>query len=288
MTTDRDPRTHLVLSWLREDLMENAERVLLLALDEVDATPQRRSWWAAWRTSSMNPLRLAIAAAALVVAVIAAYNQGPGNPTLAPTLRPTALLASPAPASTAIATANPMPPETNLSPGRYFTQVPGSEIRVEFTVGAGWTSSGGGVSTPDWYIDSANGSVSFWSVASVPADACEWIVPGPSTGPTVDDLVNAMEEQENSETTVPVDVTVGGYSGKRFAIAPAASVPCEELLWWWLRNDERGRGAAAGETTPDTVYAIDVAGERIVIVAYERGPHAIFADIIDSMAFVRP
>ena len=52
MTTERDPRTRTVLSWLREDQHENAERVLLRALDEVDTTPQRRSWWPAWRSLS--------------------------------------------------------------------------------------------------------------------------------------------------------------------------------------------------------------------------------------------
>ena len=44
MTTEHDPRTRIVLSWLREDAHENPEQMLLRALDEVDATPQRRSW----------------------------------------------------------------------------------------------------------------------------------------------------------------------------------------------------------------------------------------------------
>ena len=44
MTTESDPRTRVVLSWLREEGHENAERVLLRALDEADTTPQRRSW----------------------------------------------------------------------------------------------------------------------------------------------------------------------------------------------------------------------------------------------------
>ena len=44
MTIEHDPRTRIVLSWLREDAHENPEHMLLRALDEVDATPQRRSW----------------------------------------------------------------------------------------------------------------------------------------------------------------------------------------------------------------------------------------------------
>ena len=69
MTTERDPQTRLVMSWLREDAHENAERVLLLALDEVDTTPQRRSWWPAWRGFRMNKLMVAAAATPLVLAV---------------------------------------------------------------------------------------------------------------------------------------------------------------------------------------------------------------------------
>lgn len=72
MTTEHDSRTRIVLSWLREDAHENAERMLLRALDEVDTTPQRRSWWPAWRNFHMNKLATTATtlAAVLVVAVL--------------------------------------------------------------------------------------------------------------------------------------------------------------------------------------------------------------------------
>jgi hypothetical protein len=99
MTTERDPGTRIVLSWLREETHENAERVLLRALDEVDTTPQRRSWWPAWRTSPMNTYAKLIAAAAAVLVVAAVgYQFLPrsggigGQPTIAPSPSP-ALLA---------------------------------------------------------------------------------------------------------------------------------------------------------------------------------------------------
>lgn len=99
MTTDHDPRTRTVLSWLREDAHENAERVLLRALDEADMTPQRRSWWPAWRTDSMNTYAKLIAAAAAVLLVaVVGYQFLPGSggvgsqPTIAPSPSP-ALLA---------------------------------------------------------------------------------------------------------------------------------------------------------------------------------------------------
>ena len=95
MTTEHDPRTRIVLSWLREDAHENAERMLLRALDEVDTTPQRRSWWPAWRSNRMNSYaRLIAGAAAVLLVAVVGYqflprNGGAGSePTVAPSPSP--------------------------------------------------------------------------------------------------------------------------------------------------------------------------------------------------------
>jgi hypothetical protein len=97
MTTEHDPGTRIVLSWLREDAHENAEQMLLRALDEVDATPQRRSW-PAWRSNRMNTFaKLIVAAAAVLVVAFAGFQLLPrssgvgGEPTIAPSPSPSLL-----------------------------------------------------------------------------------------------------------------------------------------------------------------------------------------------------
>jgi hypothetical protein len=97
MTLERDPRTHIVLSWLREDAHENAERMLLRALDEVDTTPQRRSSGPARRSDRMNTYaKLIAAAAAVLVVAVVGYQflperSGVGAPTTTPSPSPTLL-----------------------------------------------------------------------------------------------------------------------------------------------------------------------------------------------------
>ncbi|HET9852545.1 MAG TPA: hypothetical protein VFP56_08585 [Candidatus Limnocylindrales bacterium] len=91
MTTERDSRTRVVLSWLREDAHENAERVLLSALDEVDLTQQRRPRWPVGRFDPMSSYaKLAAAAAAVLVVAVVGYQLLPGRtgPGAPPTAAP--------------------------------------------------------------------------------------------------------------------------------------------------------------------------------------------------------
>ena len=63
MSTDRDV-TRIVRSWLEDGATALPDRVLDNVLDQLPATPQRRSWWPARRLREMNmPIRLALVTA---------------------------------------------------------------------------------------------------------------------------------------------------------------------------------------------------------------------------------
>ncbi|HJP87540.1 MAG TPA: hypothetical protein VJ850_00695 [Candidatus Limnocylindrales bacterium] len=90
MSTDRET-TRVVRSWLDEGVTKLPDRVLDLVLDQVPATPQRRSGWSAWRSYRMNTYaKLAAAAAAVLVLAVVGYqfiprNGGIGGPGPSPT-----------------------------------------------------------------------------------------------------------------------------------------------------------------------------------------------------------
>jgi hypothetical protein len=264
MTTERDPRTRTVLSWLREDAHENAERVLLRALDEVDATQQRRSWWPARRTSPLNTFtKLAIGAAAVAAVVLIGANLVPRMPSFgsdAPTP-----VASPSPSTTPSpaprATASPPPaafPAGPLAAGSYATQPfagPGGlclgqagcteagteddSIRVTLTVPDGWAGFEGRavVRSVERYSPPDGASLMFhrggwlYTVAPIcggsgPADPTGPTIP---TGTTVDEFVTALVDHPDLDVTSPSDVTLGGYSGKYLELRAPENTTTDEL-----------------------------------------------------------
>jgi hypothetical protein len=56
--------------------------------------------------------------------------------------------------------------------------------------------------------------LSFWDVGKVARNPCHSIGHLSDPGPTVDDLVTALEAQSMRNATAPTDVTLAGYSGK--------------------------------------------------------------------------
>ena len=72
-------------------------------------------------------------------------------------------------------------------------------------------------------------AVIFMAIANVYEDICAADggvataseLPDPPIGPTVDDLVEALDAQANTDMLRAADVVVGGYSGKRVTLTEA-------------------------------------------------------------------
>ena len=294
MTTERDPQTRLVLSWLREDLHENAERMLLRAIDEVDTTPQRRSWWPARRSTRMNnPVRIALAAAAIVVVAVVGLrflptqSIGPGNPTSSPTPNPT---------PTAAQTSPPLLPVSGaVEPGTYlvtsYTQTP-----FQVTVPAGWNVQLGMLATGDFYGGRTAVLIRPWTVTHVYGDACRWQGSMQPVGQTKAALVTALTEQTGRNAEGPVDVTLGGLDAARFVFSVPTGfdvATCNDgyLRPWPDTGGSENAGPPMFEGSITTVYVVETALKATAIQAarYEGSSAADVAElqaVLDSIVFL--
>ena len=300
MTTERDPRTRTVLSWLRDDAHENAERVLLLALDEVDTTPQRRSWWPARRSTPMNTYaRYAIAAAAVLMVAVVGYSLLPRTPGTGGQQTPVATAAA-TPTVAPTPTGIPALRHGLLEAGAYAWYWSGPPITFE--VPAGWV----GVNGEGVVKNSAQRTEVLWDVwrpdslpvTHVYADACRSEGQLMPVGPTVDDLVQALEEQASSDVVV-MDETIGARPAKRVEIVQSASVDRSTCRYGsegphqiWADEAETAFYALRPEAS-GVVHIVDVAGARVVFtsaIGAEASPSDVgeLERMIESIEFGSP
>jgi hypothetical protein len=288
-------------AFLAEGTNELADHVLEAALTDIGNTQQRRSSWPARRTPHMNNLtRLALAAAATVAIAFVGIrlwvpgdNVGGSSGTPPPTSTP-APTATPAPTPAV----HSLPGSGKLAAGRYAIPVPDrihgdslvavSPVTAVVTIGDGWTSGG-------WYLmnpPNFSKQISFWTVGNVYGDICDpdGSLPSPAVGPTVDDLVSALDAQANTEMTPAADVTVGGFAGKRVTITRPMDIDCygdfPRRMWVGPDGDpESGRGVDPGGV--DDILILDVDGQRVVIVTSSVDADAAvsIAGVLVSMEF---
>jgi hypothetical protein len=296
MSTDFDARNRLVLDWLREDAHENPERVLLLAIDEIEFTRQRRSWWPVRRIAHVNRYaQAAIAATAVLVVAVLGYNLLPGAGDFG---------GRQSPAPTALETAIPSPSPA-VTPGlqtvtlRPFIGDDPEDDSFEFTaeLPEGWEYSEGflvrtaiGLNPPggaglliarggDLYSDPCRDEDE--EAAEEPAD-----IP---VGPSVAEFAEALDTHPLLDVTTPVDVTLAGYEGKYLVLQLPADI---------------SRCARYRPLGGDTIYAqgpaqrfhftiLDVDGMRVVIEAFDyadtpAGQQAELRAIVDSIEINPP
>lgn len=290
MSSDRDI-TRIVRSWLEEGVTALPDQVLDAVLDELPTTPQRRASWLARRHPAVNlAIRIAVAAAVLLVAVLVGYRllPGPNVGSSGPTATP---LATPSPTPSAT------PEERLLEPGTTVTIIDDNEfpsgIRVTATVPAADWYGPGILTKPDTVEPPYGAGLIAWaSELFVYGDPCQWTTTRPELpAGTVDELVAALSAQPMRGATAPTDITVDGYAGKAIELTVPDDLDlatCEGAEFRSWTDAVGGARYHQGPGQHDLVWIIDVDGTPVVIdtAVFEGTPDAVRAElqaILDSI-----
>jgi hypothetical protein len=272
MTTHRD-HDRSISAWLVSEAPDRApDDVLEASRERLRHTRQRRAWMPAWRYSFMNSFaKLAGAAAAILVVGFVGYQLlpgtgGPGGPSTGPTIAPTP---PPTPPGS--------PPAGEIPAGTYAWAW--SDGSVTFDLPAGWTGTSES-SLIHKHPDQA-GEISFGialpgspnAFTHVVADACI----GPDgdlveVGPSIDDLVGALDDQASTDATI-TEVNVGGpLIATRVDLVDSAGLDratcaggVDGPIWIWGTATESTLALAPGYRA--RVYIVDLDGDRIVFAS---------------------
>jgi hypothetical protein len=123
---------------------------------------------------------------------------------------------------------------------------------------------------------------SVWDVGELPHNPCHSIGHLYDPGPTVDDLVAALEAQRLRNATTPTDITLAGYQGQYLEVSvPARMVVTGDadftgcdvqpgghrdfVSWWSDGNLAESYEAVPGQV--DRLWILDVNGQRLVVDA---------------------
>jgi hypothetical protein len=295
MTANHDLERRLADFYRGEVPSRAPDRVLAEALTTIESTTQRRGLaLVPWRFRPLNTqTKLAIAGIAIIAVTALAVGRLLPSGGIGATPNPTPTTAPPSPTPSPTLQAAVRLPEdgSNLGPGRYEGTVKGSAATVTFTLNnAGWIGN-------SYYINDATRQVSFWSPANVYADPCDGTsLPEPPIGPSVAELVAALDAQPGTVMEQLGNPIVGGHPSTQVVMHPSPGIDatCSGDLKLWQAGDRVHYSRAIGTTeSPDgpreVVWIVDVNGDRIVIDASYRTSDPVesasIMEIIESITF---
>ncbi len=282
MTAPRDPDV-LIREFLGEGQTELPDRAFETVRHEIHRTRQR-AVIGPWRTPSMNTLlKMALAAAAVVVIVVAGINLTP---------RDEGRIGRPNPASpTPLASASPVPGRAlQDSPMRVSgTEADGTPLNLTVDLPPGWLN--GGIYA-EHELAPPSGIAFFLSVVdNTMSDPCASVGQSPKVGSTAGDLATALGEIAGTSATQPVKTTVAGYEATYVEVRLPATLPCPPSKFvLWQDGPGGGDWYALAPNELFRVWIIDVAGERVVLTgrSYPETSEAAKAElpgIFDSIVF---
>ena len=301
MHTDRDT-TRLVRSWLEEGATALPDRVLDAVLDQVPATPQRRSLWPPRRSVDMNnALKVAIGAAAVVLVAFVGINLlpgegGRGGAVVSPTAATPSPSAAPTPKpSVAVPSVSA---KAGLPVGSSYLLINGRGVKGTVTVAAPGWGGDGGVMVKNDSGDPPDGAGMIVFVGEdlfVYGDPCKWSSTTPKTpATTVDELAAALSVQASRDASAPVEITVGGYAGKSItlhvpgdaAYSAGKFTECDQGYFgsWGTTSEPTPARYHQGPGQIDELWILDVDGVLTVIdTAYYAGTPVEHVDEIRAI-----
>jgi hypothetical protein len=245
--TQHNDIERLLDHWFSEGPDQAADRVLDIVADRIDRQSQLPAWRLHWRSSPVNTYaKIAVAAAAVLIVALVGYNLLPGSSTGVGGPAPTA---SPPTAPTAV-------PSTGPSPSAAF---PAWYKPETASGGAGILSSGSQTtrtfapaftySVPEGWVNDLDESIGYGLFPNTPANEAEYGLSGDmahgifivsvgtpyffcesweKTRGTAAERIAFLGASDTLAASNPVDVTVGGLTGKQVDIRvdPGSKATC--------------------------------------------------------------
>jgi hypothetical protein len=302
MTRERDLRP-LLDEWFADGPDRASDRVLDVVIDRLERQSQRPAWHLTGRPGPMNaPLKIAAAIAAVVVVAVIGFNLLPAStPQVGGPLSTATPTPSPAPTVGSSAAASPSSPAytwpAGLAAGTYTTsllwQLP---FELTFTVPDGWESRDVEI------IKDPVTSLAVNLVGNVYSDPCGTTPKEPALGPSVADLVTAIQSMPGLDVTTPTPVQFDRRTnGMYLEFDLRDDAPCGVGTYrLWLDPDgvykpdvPKGGPYWTVERAHNRLWILDVGGVRLVISALSSADAsaadlAELQSIVDSLSIVYP
>ncbi|MEK6719735.1 MAG: hypothetical protein AABZ33_03575 [Chloroflexota bacterium] len=280
--------------WMADGPTAIPDRVVDVIAARIGVQRQRRAWPFPRRTI-MTRFKLAAGLAAAIVVAVVAWQLLPGmggvggQPTPIPS--PTAI-----PTSTPAATGPVALPNGILSAGSYRVQ-PVSDpatLSVTMDVPAGWVGYPANVALASPGSSNEGIVIGFLKADGLFSDPCQWDMDGTGAydqpgdveiGPTVDDLVAALQANSSYTSSTPSSVTFGEFQGSELEL----QLPGDDVLstcdrepggepkgLFYVFSGKEAGWYAQGPDNRFRLTIVDVDGTRLIVMInyFEASPQA--------------
>jgi hypothetical protein len=261
MTHQRDIE-RLLDQWFSDGPDQAPDRVVDIVTDRIERQSQRPAWRLQWRLSPVNAYaKITVAAAAVLIVALVGYNFFPGGST------GVGAPASPVPSRSPAASASPSPaPSSAVFPPWFTTSngsggagiLPAGNVMTRafapgfaFTVPEGWVNSGDELGFYGLFPDTLANQGEFAASGAFAHEIGIGLQDSPylvcdawedNRGASAE-MVASMVANDALATSEPIDVTIGGLTGKQIDVRldPAWTESCPGDPPTYDLGDTRGR-----------------------------------------------